>query len=89
VIPVCDRLRASLARAYEVSHSGSVVSVAGPVVETVRGGSNSNPEGGWQRYSRLLSRLIHEWNPGVTWTPKDLRNCLSTFAVAQGMHSDL
>ena len=46
-------------------------------------------EGSWHNYSRDLGRQIRTWNRSLGWAPKDLRNCLPTFAVTQGIHGEV
>lgn len=42
----------------------------------------------WINYSKEVVQALRAWNPKVDWKPKDLRNCLTTFAVCQGIMSD-
>lgn len=64
-------------------------SLRDPVVESPRGYSYADSFDSWKNYSRSMKQLMREWNSRVDWSPKDLRNCLPTFAVTQGIHSDL
>lgn len=89
VIPVCSRTVSALNKIQDFGEQDHVISMKGPVIRTPRGGSYSNTEDGWRRYSRALRKKIREWNPSIAWAPKDLRNCLPTFAVEQGIHGDL
>lgn len=43
----------------------------------------------WQGYSRSLKREIRKWNPKVSWNPKDLRNCLPTWARSVGRRGEV
>ncbi|HUT24724.1 MAG TPA: hypothetical protein VM492_10310 [Sumerlaeia bacterium] len=45
--------------------------------------------GAWSAYSRALARQMRNWNPRATWSPKDLRNALPTWATTNGCRDDL
>jgi len=39
--------------------------------------------------SNVLGRAIRAWSPTINWQPKDLRNCILQWSVAQGHHGML
>lgn len=43
----------------------------------------------WENYSKEVRAAIRQWKPAIEWKPKDLRNCLPTFAVMTGMQGDV
>jgi len=84
-IPVCSRVCDALIRAEKRL---KIKEVSGPVVLTERGLSYARSDY-WRQFSRELRRAIRRWNPRIGWTPKDLRNCLPTFAAMKGYESSL
>lgn len=85
VIPVCSRVNEALARS---EHTKKIKEVGGHVVLTERGLSYVRKDY-WRQFSRELRRAIRRWNPMIGWTPKDLRNCLPTWAAMNGVESSL
>ena len=81
VIPVCQRVLESLRGIANVDGT------TGPVIRSPKGCSFAQGRRSWNNYSHRLSRAMREWNPQINWTPKDLRNCLPTFTLNQGIHS--
>ncbi len=43
----------------------------------------------WEHYSRALAREMKRWNPEVSWSPKDLRNAIPTWAASVGRQGSL
>ncbi len=87
VIPVCSRVVEALERAHNRRMTSEVVPVVAPVVESPTGCSYAEGVRSWCNFGREMKALIREWNPRIGWTPKDLRNCLPTFAMSEGLHS--
>lgn len=80
IIPVYRRVIEALIRADASRETTKVVSV-GP--ERVLEAYTT-----WSGYSKAVVRLLRTWNVKIEWTPKDLRNALPTWAIANGRHSD-
>jgi integrase len=86
VIPVPTRCLEVLKRIDAARRAEMVQDLQGAVVTNRSGfGYGQN----WLNYSKEMSAAIKNWNHQVSWKPKDLRNCLPTFAVAQGIHSSI
>ncbi|MFH0794039.1 MAG: hypothetical protein V2A74_08405 [bacterium] len=87
VIPVCKRVVDALRAAGKRRQRGSkILCLHEEVVTSPRGlpyGDN------WVNYSKLVTKALRKWNPGIEWKPKDLRNCLPTFAVMHGLLNDV
>lgn len=88
VIPVCSRLLISLQQESRRA-VGKIRSDWGPVVRSPEGFSYAENRDSWKNYSHAMGKLIRAWNPEIGWAPKDLRNCLPTFAMAEGLQSDV
>ena len=43
----------------------------------------------WRDYSWVVRRELRKWKPELAWAPKDLRNCLTTFARLEGLDADI
>jgi site-specific recombinase XerC len=78
VIPVCDRVVAALRRARDASPWATMV--------VARNDGDEFAE--HRSYARKVRRALRAWNPEITWPPKDLRNCLLTFAEECGLRGD-
>ena len=87
VIPVTDVVLEALRRADERRSSGKVQDLHGHVVCSKRGVPYTG--GSWQNYSQEMRLVIRAWNEKIDWTPKDLRNTLSTFATLEGVNGDV
>ena len=81
IIPVCRRVIEALVRADASRELTKVVPV-GP--ERVIEGYTT-----WAGYSKAVAKLLRRWNAQVSWRPKDLRNALPTWAIANGRHGDM
>ncbi|HUT24564.1 MAG TPA: hypothetical protein VM492_09500 [Sumerlaeia bacterium] len=57
-----------------------------PVLVTGRGVSCRDS---WLNYSKGIARALREWDSRIHWAPKDLRNCLPTFAAMRGVLNDV
>ena len=87
VIPVCDRVIEALGRIRGSSRRpGKVLEASEYVILSPKGCSFAN---NWLNYSKLVVKALKEWNPRIDWKPKDLRNCLPTFATIHGLQNDL
>lgn len=88
VIPVCAGVVETLRRICENRSSNGVVPVVEHVVLSPTGcsfvGGNS-----FRNYSNRLSKSFRVWNEKVDWSPKDLRNCILTWAVMEDRHSEV
>ena len=89
VIPLCDRARQALARSNATFQK--TAPKVRPLIEAVVRTLSGTAHGGtsWMNWSKALTRAIRTWNPDVDWKPKDLRNCLPTFAATEGLLNDL
>jgi site-specific recombinase XerC len=88
VIPVAKRVHDALRRANALRNGGDskVMAVRGHVLLSKKG----FPYGKWwENYTKEVLRALRKWNPKIAWKPKDLRNCLPTFAVTHGLQSDV
>ncbi|MDK2972837.1 MAG: hypothetical protein PWP23_2592 [Candidatus Sumerlaeota bacterium] len=87
VIPVTNRVLEALRRAEERrrEREGKVQSLTGHVLVGVKG----EPYTEYQSYCRQLKTAMLRWNPQIDWAPKDLRNCLPTFAKMEGIHGTI
>lgn len=87
-IPVAKRVQDALRRARASQNLGdSKVKTLGAHVLLSKKGC---PYGKWwANYSKQVVKALREWNPRIEWKPKDLRNCLPTFAVTQKLHNDV
>ena len=84
VIPIHRRIRETLVRARAASESSNVIDLNAPVVPSPTGMFYGMS---WLNYSHSMKKLMLAWNPAVRWKPKDLRNCLPTFAAISGVTS--
>jgi integrase len=84
VIPVCGRVLEALRRAEKTrrARKDRVLRVVEHVVVGERGQSYED----FTSYSRQMGNAIRAWNGQCGWAPKDLRNCLPTLAVMEGIH---
>lgn len=89
VIPVCSRVVSALERAQERRQGANGAGSGLPVVESSTGCSYVEGIDSWRNFGREMSSLIREWNAKVGWAPKDLRNCLPTFAMNERLHDHL
>lgn len=89
VIPLADRVLEALQRAYQRHAQAKAKAKIRPVREHVILSSKGLPydEGSWFNYSKDVSGAMRKWNAGIDWTPKDLRNCLPTYAATEGIHN--
>jgi len=88
VIPVAERVHGALRRAYAPQNADD------PKVKTLGGHVLLSKKGcpygkWWANYSKELAKTLREWKPRIEWKPKDLRNCLPTFAVTHGLQSEV
>ncbi|MDX1972065.1 MAG: site-specific integrase [Candidatus Sumerlaeia bacterium] len=83
VIPVCNRVLGALKRAKTLGD----VRIRGntPVVRGVQGLGFLDDNS----YARQVRAQFKSFNPDLNWSPKDLRNCLPTFAMMQGIHGTI
>lgn len=88
VIPICQRVKSSLARARR-TESGSLIEIHEAVVLSPERRSYAVGIDSWRNYSRAIREGIRRWNSNVNWAPKDLRNCLPTFAECQGIRNGI
>lgn len=65
------------------------IGTIGAVIRSPSGRSYIDSQDTWKNYSRLIKSGMNSWNPSIGWKPKDLRNCLPTFAVMEGIHGDV
>jgi integrase len=84
VIPVCSFVAAALLNVW-ASQGGPG---QGVVIRTSTGLGYTRKDG-WRQYSHELRNWMREWNNDLSWAPKDLRNCLPTFATMAGIKNDL
>jgi integrase len=90
VIPVCKSVIDTLRRCRDAVFGQAVVpNDTDPVVSCPTGLSYANGKSSWSNYSKLVRGYFRLWNAELEWAPKDLRNCLPTFAVSQGILTDL
>ncbi len=85
VIPVCSRVRKALERAYKARRDAKVQ----PMRDAVLLDGHGNPFRDYLVYSKTVRKQLRQWNPKVEWAPKDLRNCLPTFAATKGLLNDV
>ena len=87
VIPVTARVLEALRRAHErrLQRETRIKSVDDHVVVAIKGEHYVQ----YQSYCRQLTAALKKWNPSTDWAPKDLRNCLPTFAKLEGIHSTI
>lgn len=87
VIPVCGRVLDALKRANQVrlARKDKVLSL----VEFVVVGAKGQTYEDHPSYSRQMGCAFRRWNPAIEWAPKDLRNCLPTFAKMEGIHGTI
>ena len=88
VIPVCRKVVEILRRAHDARHGEKIIPVQEHVMLSPTGCSYVDGNS-FRNYSRRLSKAFREWNAKVDWTPKDLRNCILTYAVTEGLHSEV
>lgn len=88
VIPVMDIVKGVLKQAHDARerHGGPVREVREPVVASAKGFAYGE---WWVNYSKEVSGALKSWNSKIPWKPKDLRNCLPTFAVMEGLLNDV
>jgi integrase len=88
-IPVCNRVIDALKRAkdrqQQFKKNSGVIDLHGHVIV----GKKGLPFADHRSYSRVVRGCIKRWNPQVTWPPKDLRNCIITFAEECGLQISL
>lgn len=89
VLPVCDVALDHLRRAARFRTGEPVEDIKAPVVPSPTGCSYADGYNSWINYSRVVRQRLKEWNPGIDWTTKVLRNCLPTFAIINGLHNDV
>lgn len=82
VIPVCARVLEGLVRSRTRLSKGKVREIQDSVVTGVHGAAFED----FRSYGRQLAAAIRAWNAECGWAPKDLRNCLPTFATMEGIH---
>lgn len=93
-IPVCGLLLEILQRAQalrEVRQWESKVQIldgSDPVMASPEGLTFAK-DNSFRNYGKRVKARILEWNPKVSWAPKDLRNCLPSFAMFEQLHSDV
>lgn len=88
VIPVADRVIEALKRCYRLQQQfgeENIIEVNNHVLLSPQGYDFCK---WWKNYSQEVDKAIKAWNPQLKWTPKDLRNCLPTFAVMAGLQND-
>lgn len=87
VIPVTGRVLEALRRADERrrARQGRIQSIA----ENVLVGAKGEAYVEYQSYCRQLRAALKRWNSSIDWAPKDLRNCLPTFAKLEGIHGTI
>lgn len=83
VIPINKRVVEALERNHEVNQRTKCKSNF-----VVRGNLGNGFEDHCS-YGRCVRKALLEWNPENNWTPKDLRNCLPTYAKTTGIHNTL
>lgn len=88
VIPVCERVVEVLRRVHETRRLERVVPVKEHVVLSPMGCSFIDGNS-FRNYSNRMTKAFREWNSKVEWSPKDLRNCILTYAVTEGFHSEV
>ena len=87
VIPVCGRVIEALERAYnQKSEKRSKIQEVRSYVLIEKEGLGYTD---WRNYSKEMRNSLKSWNPRIDWKPKDLRNCLPTFAVTKGLLNDV
>lgn len=90
VIPVSAKVVQILDRCRREVYGQSVEPNAeDPVVPSPTGVSYMSGEDSSHNYSKRLRGFIRQWNATAGWAAKDLRNALPTFAVIEGIHSNL
>lgn len=87
VIPVSARVHDALRRADE-RRKASAKKVQS-VMEFVVVGDRGCGYGDFCSYSRQMRKAMKLWNANMAWCPKDLRNCLPTFAKMEGIHGTI
>ncbi|MFC1601287.1 tyrosine-type recombinase/integrase, partial [Candidatus Sumerlaeota bacterium] len=89
VIPVADRVVAALIRekSRQRSAKSNIRSITDSVVLSAKGCSYG--ENSFVNYSKQIREAMLKWNPEIDWKPKDLRNCLPTFAAIKGLSNDI
>jgi len=80
VIPVAKRVVEALRRIHERRR---------PFVQQVLVGMHGLSYEEYRSYGRQVRAAIKQWNRQCDWAPKDLRNCMPTFASIHGIHSEL
>lgn len=84
VVPVAKRVKEALQRAKALREASTTPRNAHVVV-----GLHGESFDSYKEYSRQLRAALRKWNQGCEWAPKDLRNCLPTFAAMHGLQSPL
>ncbi len=88
VIPACRRVLEAIrweAERRAKSDPKKVVPVVDHVVVGIEGFGYEDH----RSYSRQVRAALKRWNKANDWAPKDLRNCLPTFAKIQGIHGTI
>lgn len=85
-IPICNRALEALKRTIEMKPKSRIQSVCEFVLLSKEGQSYCSNR--WN-YSKEVKSAFKNWNSRIDWTPKDLRNCLPTFATIHGLQNDL
>ena len=90
VIPACAKVIEILARCrLEVYGKTVVPNGEDPVVPNLMGFSYMSGKDSSHNYSKRLRSHLREWKAATGWAAKDPRNALPTFAVIEGIHSNL
>ena len=88
VIPICRKLIGILRKAHNDRFKQKVIPIREHAVLSPTGCSYVEGNS-FRNYSLRLSRIFREWNEEVAWAPKDLRNCILTYAVTEGIHGEV
>lgn len=99
LIPVCSRVLEALMRTKEfqlriverarkrAAKRGEFTDIPEPNLVII--GERGRPYTDYRHYSHAIRTCLKAWNPRIGWAPKDLRNCLPTFATLNGIHNSL
>lgn len=83
-IPVAGRVVDALKRARTaIARPRGIIDLYGHVVLN----GDGEPFEGTMPYRKRFIRGRKQWNPRLTWSPKDLRKCLPTFGAMEGFWS--
>ncbi len=80
VIPICKKVQDALLCAKSRAEEG-----AAKETDVVVVGERGFPYADFTSYSTRMRKALRAWNPTCSWAPKDLRNCLPSFATAEGI----